>query len=359
MNMNPGNVSEVQALVLESSKLTPRAGGTKPALSTPREGSPGLGMAGIRGVIDYQPGEFTFSAYAGTRIAEVNELLLKNKQYLPFDPPLVKRGATLGGTVASGLSGPGRYHYGGVRDFLLGIRYVNSSGQLIRAGGKVVKNAAGFDLAKLMVGSRGELGLLVELSFKVFPKPEMFVTLHREFPNLESALQVLYNASVSQLDIDSLDLVPNESSTSLWIRIGGLASALPSRVTRLVDFLGDCEVIQGSRETDYWDEMREFLWVPPEWSLVKVPLTPVLIPSVEQKLVDISNSRRYSCAGQVGWFAFPESPMVINQLLLSLELSGMTIFGPPTSQLLGKSIRTAFYRRVKDVMDPDQRFGEA
>jgi len=322
MNLLSKSVMEVQARVPESSRLTPIAGGTKPALSTPTGGAAGLDLSAFRGIIEYQPEEFTFNAYAGTRIANVNELLQENKQYLPFDPPLVRSGATLGGTVASGLS-------------------------------------AGFDLAKLMVGSRGELGLLVELSFKVFPKPEKFVTFRREFPNLEGALQVLRDASISQLDIDSLDLVPEGSSTILWIRIGGLATALPSRIIHMVEFLGDCDVIQDSRETDYWDEMREFLWVPSGWSLVKVPITPRLILSIEQKLMGLPNSRRYSCGGQVGWFAFPDPSMDLDNCLLSLDLSGMAIFGSSTSKLIGKNIKSEFYRRVKDVMDPENRFGEA
>ncbi|MFC2025706.1 FAD-binding protein [Chloroflexota bacterium] len=359
MNLLSNNVSGVQASVLESSRLHPIAGGTKPALSTPREGVTGLDMSPIRGIIEYQPDEFTFSAYAGTRIADVNELLQENKQYLPFDPPLVKWGATLGGTVASGLSGPGRYHYGGIRDFLLGVKYINGTGQIVQAGGKVVKNAAGFDLAKLMVGCRGVFGPMIELSFKVFPKPEQFATFRREFPNLDSALQMLKEASISQLDIDSIDLVPDESGTILWIRIGGLASAVPSRVIRMVEFLGDCEVFQDSKETNYWEETREFLWVPPDWSLVKVPLTPRLISSIEQKLVSIPIVRRYSCAGQVGWFAIPGPPTDLNECLLSLNLSGMPMFGFTTSQVIGKNVKSEFYRQVKNAMDPENRFGEA
>ena len=104
-------------------------------------------------------------------------MLAEHGQYLPFDPPLAAAGATLGGTVAAGLSGPGRYRYGGVRDFVLGVRFVDGMGNLVRGGGKVVKNAAGFDFPKLMVGSLGRLGVLAELSFKVFPQPPAFATL--------------------------------------------------------------------------------------------------------------------------------------------------------------------------------------
>ena len=128
-----------------------------------------LDLSRLSGVLEYEPGEFTFTALAGTPLASVDSLLAEHGQYLPFDPPLAERGATLGGTVAAGLSGPGRYRYGGVRDFILGVRFVDGAGALVRGGGKVVKNAAGFDLPKLMVGSLGQLGVLVELTLQSLP----------------------------------------------------------------------------------------------------------------------------------------------------------------------------------------------
>ena len=114
--------------------------------------------------------EFTFTALAGTPVREIAAALAERGQYLPFDPMLREAGATLGGTVAAGLSGPGRFRYGGLRDFILGVRFVDGEGRLLRLGGKVVKNAAGFDLPKFFVGSLGRFGVLAEMTFKVFPK---------------------------------------------------------------------------------------------------------------------------------------------------------------------------------------------
>ncbi len=152
-------------------------GRTKTALSAPLPGATEIDVTGLSGVIEYEPGEYTFTAYAGTRLSIIAAVLAEHGQFLPFDPPLMRAGATLGGTVAGGLSGPGRYRYGGVRDFILGVRYVDCSGELIRAGGKVVKNAAGFDIPKLMAGSLGMFGVLAELTFKVFPAPQAYATL--------------------------------------------------------------------------------------------------------------------------------------------------------------------------------------
>ena len=135
MILQPTTIDGVQQSVCAAARILPRGGGTKPVLSTPPEGVTALELSGLRGVTEYEPEEFTFTALAGTPLAEVNQILAEHGQYLPFDPPLVERGATLGGTVASGLSGPGRYQYGGVRDFLLGARYVDGEGNLIYGGG--------------------------------------------------------------------------------------------------------------------------------------------------------------------------------------------------------------------------------
>ena len=121
---------------------------------------------------------------AGTRVSEVVATLGEQGQYLPFDPLLADSGATIGGTVASNASGPGRFRFGGIRDFLLGVRFVDGRGNCIRGGGQVVKNAAGFDYPKLLVGSQGKLGLIYELTFKVFPRPESYATLISRFDRL-------------------------------------------------------------------------------------------------------------------------------------------------------------------------------
>ncbi|NJN81466.1 MAG: FAD-binding protein, partial [Caldilineaceae bacterium] len=169
-NIQVQSIDDVVEAVRSGLWLHPVGGGSKPALSTPRDRA-ALEMRSLTGILEYDPGEYTITALAGTGLSEVQATLAANGQYLPFDPPLADRGATLGGTVAAGLSGPGRVRYGGVRDFLIGVRFVDGRGRLVRGGGKVVKNAAGFDLPKLFVGSLGTLGLLVETTFKVFPQP--------------------------------------------------------------------------------------------------------------------------------------------------------------------------------------------
>ncbi len=359
-------VEEVQAIVGDGKRILARGGGTKPALSTPLEGFQVLDVTGISGVVEYDPGEFTFTAQAGTRLEEVQRMLVEHGQYLPFDPLLAGRGATLGGSVAAGTSGSGRYHYGGIRDFILGVRFVDSAGQVVHAGGKVVKNAAGFDFPKLMVGSRGGLGVLVELSFKVFPRPEAYGTLRLDHASLDEALESLRRLMNTPLDLDALDLEPDVVGCIVWARLGGLASALSGRLERLCNLMERGEILLGTPEEHVWHRMRELEWVPENWSLVKVPLTPGRIPALEAALqrcledglLERPVLRRYCCAGQVGWLALSEAPIKLDSLLAEQRLSGLALFGPPGRARLGLIANDVFAVRVKTALDPDRLFVE-
>ena len=207
MVITPQSEKDVQNAVRHNAKLHPHGAGTKTALHF-NQAIETLDMRQLTGVIEYDPQEFVLTAYAGTPVAEIEKLLAEKGQYLPFDPLLAKRGATLGGTVAANASGPGRFRYGGVRDFLIGAKFVDGNGTLLRGGGKVVKNAAGFDYPKLMVGALGRLGVLVELTFKVFPRPEQYMTLRVEKSSLADTIKTLYVLNTTPLDVEALDFAP-------------------------------------------------------------------------------------------------------------------------------------------------------
>ncbi|MEJ5199280.1 MAG: FAD-binding protein, partial [Anaerolineae bacterium] len=262
VSLAPATIAELQAIVRDHAHVLPRGAGTKTALATASNGATPLVMTGLSGVIEYQPAEFTFTALAGTRVAEAAAILAQHGQYLPCDPLLTDVGATLGGTVAAGANGPGRYRYGGLRDFILGVRYVDGEGRLISAGGKVVKNAAGFDLPKLMVGSLGQFGVLVELTFKVFPRPEAYATLRLDLPSIEDAVAALIRLTAAPLDLDSVDLTPTGRGATLWVRLAGLAGALPARLERLRAALGGGETVDTASEARFWRDARELAWAP-------------------------------------------------------------------------------------------------
>jgi glycolate oxidase FAD binding subunit len=323
----------------------------------PAEGWQLLDLTGLSGVLEYNPGEYTFTALAGTRLADVQRLLAEHGQYLPFDPPLVERGATLGGIVASGLSGPGRYRYGGVRDFILGVRFVDGNGQLVHGGGKVVKNAAGFDTPKLMVGSLGQFGVLVELTFKVFPRSLAFLTVQLRCPNLASALVALARVYTARLEIDALDMVPNPDGTViLLVRLGGLPEALAARADAIRALVSGGEVIVDDAEAQLWRNAREFTWVPEGWTLVKVPLTPKRITGLETALLPTPQSlRHYSAGGNVAWIATQQSATDLEGVLLALGLSGLVLFGTSDRVRIGARKGQVFEGRLKAVFDPAGR----
>jgi glycolate dehydrogenase FAD-binding subunit len=359
MIAQPRTIDEARAITRQAVRLLPRAGGTKPALSTPTDGMDIIDMALLSGMLEYEPGEFTFTALAGTPVAEVAHILADHGQYLPFDPLLVARGATLGGTVAANSSGPGRFHYGGLRDFLIGVRYIDSNGHFVRGGGKVVKNAAGFDLPKLMVGSMGGLGVLVELSFKVLPKPDTFVTLRLELENMADALQAVQKVITARLDVHAVDILPGSEGCTLFVRLGGLQAALPARLERLLTLLdhrGD--VAEGQEDAGLWSEARELEWAPPGATLVKAALTPERIPRLEAFLAGKPVLRRYSCGGQMAWLAGDVPLKEFNDWFKQLQLNGTSFFGPPGWPRLGDFTGRPFYVRVKEALDPRRHFVE-
>lgn len=168
-----------------------RGGGTKSFLGRPMQADlPVLDINGHHGIVSYDPTELIITARAGTRLSQLHETLKRGGQMLACEPPSFGEDATVGGMVAAGLSGPRRPWAGSVRDFVLGVRMVSGLGTMLRFGGEVMKNVAGYDVSRLMVGSYGCLGLITEVSFKVLPLPRYSVTVSLEM-SLEQALEKL------------------------------------------------------------------------------------------------------------------------------------------------------------------------
>ena len=149
---------------------------------------------------------FSLPPLPGTPVKTLQQALAENGQYLPFDPVCIEQGATLGGTIASGISGPDRLLYGSLRDFVMEVELIDGLGRLVRGGGKVVKNSAGFDLPKLMVGSYGRLGVLTEATLKVFPKPPAYLTQQFEFPQLSDVVAAMQKLQTNPLPISALEI---------------------------------------------------------------------------------------------------------------------------------------------------------
>jgi len=350
-------IEDLSEQIITCPKILPVGKMTKSALSDHHE-IPTLDMATMAGIVEYHSSEFTFTALAGTLLSDVEQMLAEQGQFLPFDPPLIEAGATLGGTIASGLSGSGRYRYGGLRDFILGMKFLDGNGNLVKAGGKVVKNAAGFDIPKMMVGSLGALGAIVEASFKVFPKPTAYTTLIVTFPSLQEALEALVRLTSAPFDIFCLDLETSENQFQLLVRIGGLHDSFPERIHRLKSILGKGQNVIDARENEIWRQIQEFTWVPNSTSLVKVPLTPSRVPDLDAYLNDNQALRRYSVGANVAWIGWPGSINPLDQYLTNSGLSGLVIQGAPDKVRLGTRSGQSFARRVKQAIDPVGRWME-
>ncbi|MCA9177227.1 MAG: FAD-binding protein [Planctomycetales bacterium] len=356
----PTNLDELRQAVIDLRHIRVRGAGTKPALSD----APTVSTAKLRGVISYDPSEFTFTALAGTPLAEIRDLLTEHGQFLCFDPPLVDAGATLGGTVASGLSGPGRLRFGGVRDFLLGAQLVTGEGRVVFGGGKVVKNAAGFDIPKLMVGGLGQYGVLAELTFKVFPRPESYATLEIRCRSLGSALSLQAKISACPLEPACLDLLPDGA---LWVRVGGLQVAQAARLERLRALASSDEVLDTQLHEDdrqLWSDASELTWATDASGeisqvLARIALTPKDIPSLEQLLKERTTAqRRYSVAGNVAWIGCgAELIPAIDDWCSQHGRTGLVLRGTSHRQppILGQPPGAPFRRHLKSVFDPQNK----
>ncbi len=355
----PTTIDELQDFVRSAEKVHACGAGTKPALSRGAT----VSTTGLSGILEYEPSEYTFTALAGTPLSEIKDALAKNGQLFPFDPPFVEAGATLGGTTASGLSGPGRFRYGGIRDFILGVKMVTGEGRVVFGGGKVVKNAAGFDIPKLVTGSCGRFGVLVELTFKVFPAPETWTTIRADFSGLEAGNTAMIRLAMAQEELQCLDLEP---PGRVWLRIGGLSAAVDARIDRVRNLLQQTdpnvtiEVLSGNDDAQVWNDAREFRWVPENHSLIKVPISPAQVIKAERLLSEsgVESVRRYSVGGNVLWLATPQSSgeEQLDRLCQQLGRPALALTGNWSDPQRGSPHGQAFARRLLSVFDPDSRF---
>lgn len=349
------DVAAVQEAVREGGPLIAVAGGTRTA-THPDSAGPvrALDVSGLTGVVDYDPGELTFTARAGTPLAELDAMLASHGQHLPFDPPRLGEGATLGGAVAAGVTGPNGFA-AGIRDFVVGVRFVDGSGRLAMGGGKVVKNAAGFDLPKLMVGSLGRLGVMVELSLKVFPRPTATATVRFPTAGLPAGLAAVAVLARGPVPMTALDLDPDGAVTA---RIGGDAGLIDARAGRLARSI-EPHGEDLPAESAHWDEARHFAWIGAGERLVVVPVAPRQILALDADLATRGFARRYGLAANVAWVAWPELEPIaeLSDLLAAHALSGVVLTGPPLPEpLIGAVTGGAFARRVAAALDPAGAF---
>lgn len=274
-------------LAFESGEpLAITGGGSKAFFGGAIRGAP-LSISDHHGIVSYEPSELVITARAGTPLRVIEETLSTEGQMLPFEPPHFGE-ATLGGTVACGLSGPRRPYAGAVRDFVLGVEIVNGRGERLRFGGEVIKNVAGYDLSRLMAGALGTLGVLLSVSLKVLPRPETEMTLLQEC-SPETALERLNGWAARPLPLSGAC----HHDGRLRIRIAGTEKA----VTAARRSIGGGVDGNGN----FWSDLREqrldfFAGTVPLWRL-SVPQDAPPHPVTADGLIDWGGAQRWVRSG--------------------------------------------------------------
>ncbi|WP_068115573.1 FAD-binding protein [Tropicimonas marinistellae] len=264
----PSNEADLAEMVAAAAgPLAVRGGGTRPIAGMAR-GEP-LSVAGIAGITLYEPGALTLVARAGTPLRDVDAALAEEGQRLAFEPmdhrALIGTDGdpTIGGVVAANVSGPRRIQAGACRDSLLGVRFVDGRGSVLKNGGRVMKNVTGYDLVKLLCGSFGTLGVLSEVSLKVLPRPEASATLAWDGLDLEATLAIMTAALGTPFEVTGAACLPAQDgrASATLLRIEGFSDSVRYRVGALAKALAGPEpdrvVHDPGEQAALWREVRD------------------------------------------------------------------------------------------------------
>jgi len=331
----------LRAAAASGTALCIRGGGTKDFYGNEPRGER-LGTGVLRGIVAYEPSELYVTARAGTPLAEVEEAVAAEGQMLPFEPPHFGDAATVGGCVAAGLAGPRRASYGtafgSVRDFVLGARLLDGRGRLLAFGGTVMKNVAGYDVARALAGSLGILGVITEVTIKLLPRPVQEVTLRLGMDEAR-ALETL-NAWGGQ---------PWPVSASAWhdgllqLRLSGA----PAAIAAAREAFGGEE----SEGAGFWESVREQHHA---FFGGDAPLWRISVPSTAPPL-ELGGAQLIEWGGALRWLRTARPAAEVRAR--AVELGGHAtlfrggersagVFTPPSPALL------AIHRRLKAEFDP-------
>jgi glycolate oxidase FAD binding subunit len=220
-----------------------------------------LSTAAMTRVLEYEPRDLTISVEAGLRYADLDRLLAQNRQMIPLDPPFSET-ATIGGILAANTSGPRRRLYGTARDLVIGMQFATLEGKLVRSGGMVVKNVAGLDMGKMMIGSFGTLAAITVVNFKLLPRPAAEASFLLPCGTLDDAIATRDRILKGPIPPAAIDLLNAPAAGQLGhkghvlaLRLGGNAAAV-KRCRR--EFAGDAVVLEGAEEARFWRHVQEY-----------------------------------------------------------------------------------------------------
>lgn len=330
----------VRQAAADDTPLVIRGGNTKSFYGRATEGGVTLDTAPCAGIVNYAPTELVITARAGTRLAELESALAECNQMLAFEPPAFGPAATMGGMVASGLSGPRRAYAGALRDFLLGVRIINGKGEILRFGGEVMKNVAGYDVSRLMAGALGTLGVILEASLKVLPRPAVEQTLVFAC-DAQDAIARLNRWAGEPLPVSG----SCHDGERLYVRLSGSANGVHSAGRHMApDEHAD-------NAAEFWVRLREqqtdfFGSDLPLWRVAVPPATPML---------DLPGRWLIEWGGAQRWLLSADEPARIRAAVGAAQ-GHATLFrggdrsGPVFQPL--PPVLLKIHRNLKDAFDP-------
>ncbi|MER1968385.1 glycolate oxidase subunit GlcE [Castellaniella sp. GW247-6E4] len=327
-----------------------RGGATRMFYGEPRGFEPAadrlwLDIAPYHGIIGYEPSELVITARAGTRLAEIEDALAERGQMLAFEPPRFGPEGTLGGCVATGLSGPRRMAAGPLSDFVLGVRLLDANGNVLRFGGEVMKNVAGYDVSRLLAGSLGVLGAIVEVSLKVMPLPRRELTRVLEVDQAQ-ALASCVRWRAQPLPVSATAWIDGPEGGRLYVRLSGNEPA----VNQASAAIGG-EVLEAA-DAAFWQALRDqthpFFAQRPLWRLAVPPTTEPL--ALGETLIEWQGGLRWVSAPlEAGAQVRARAQAVGGSACLyhhDGQTGGHAVFHPLAASVL------QIHRRLKHEFDP-------
>jgi glycolate oxidase FAD binding subunit len=320
----PASEAEAASIIADAAAerlpLSIEGGGTKRGLGRATQTQDVVSTLKLTGVTLYEPAELVIAARSGTTLAEIEAALAAKGQHLPFEPmdyrPLLGTTGepTIGGMAAANLSGPRRIRAGACRDAFLGARFVNGKGEIVKAGGRVMKNVTGLDLTRLMAGAYGTLGFLTEVTFKVLPRPQSVVTLVIHGLDDRRGVEALSAGLGSPFEVSAAAHLPagiGEESARTLLRIEGVEDSLAYRTKALratLEAFGAAEPLDAGASEPLWREIRDagFLAEPRDRAVWRMSVAPAQGPAVTEAISRKLETRfLYDWGGGLVWLSCP------------------------------------------------------
>jgi glycolate oxidase FAD binding subunit len=385
--LHPESEEEIAAAVREfrgtKTSIAIRGGGTRAGFGHRVQADAILSTIGLTGVTMYEPAEMVMSVRSGTSIREIEVSLAAKGQMLPFEaldhrPIFGTSGEpTIGGAVACNAAGPRRISAGGIRDSMLGLRFVNGIGHVIKSGGRVMKTVTGLDLVRLSCGAHGTLGVLTEVTFKVLPRPESAATILLEGLSDDRGVAALMAAMGSPMEVAGAAHIPagrDRKLANTLLRLEGFEASVGRRLNDLQSFLadwGEAQTIEGDVSVQTWRAIRDAAFLPndPEIALWRISVKPSDGPRLVPSLTCIPIvDHFYDWSGGLVWLAVQAGSAYASVVRLAVAGIGghstlirapesvkcsVPVFEPPSRALLRLTAG------IKKSMDPERLFNRS